>query len=300
MSIALNIKDNGYAFALGAAIIWSGFILVSRLGGTSDLNAFDVIAIRYLSCSLIVLPFWWFKFRFNLFNVKLITCSLVGGLGFALFTFHGFQLASAAQAAILLPGLMPIFILIFAVWINKERPSINKLLGITVITLGVSALLIPIYLSQSSISLGQIYLILGGLCWSVFSVLVKRWGITPWQATVSLAVITCLIYLPFYIAFAPKQISLELWQDIAIQGIYQGFLATIVQMLFYVRAVQLIGPSSVGSVMAIVPLVSGVAAIFFFDEPLSITLISALLLVSLGSLLVHSQFNLKRIKHAIR
>ncbi len=291
--------NNGYYFALAAAIIWSGFILVSRLGGTSELNAYDIIAIRYLSCTLIVLPFWLFKYRFSLFDFRLIVCSLIGGLGYALFTFHGFQLASATQAAILLPGLMPLFILLFAIIINHERPSINKILGIFIITLGVCSLLIPLYLSSAGVTLGQLYLVLGGLCWAVFSVLVKRWGITPWQATASLAMITCLIYLPLYILFAPKQLSIDLWRDIAIQSVYQGFFATVVQMLCYVKAVQLIGPSSVGSVMAIVPLISGVAALFLFNEPVSIALISALVLVSLGSLIVHTKLSPKKFLSSI-
>ena len=129
--------------------------------------------------------------------------------------------------------------------------------------------------------------------------MVKRWGITPWQATASLAMITCLIYLPLYILFAPKQLSIDLWRDIAIQSVYQGFFATVVQMLCYVKAVQLIGPSSVGSVMAIVPLISGVAALFLFNEPVSIALISALVLVSLGSLIVHTKLSPKKFLSSI-
>lgn len=188
----------GYLYALAAALIWSGFILISRLGGISELGASDVIAIRYITRSAIVLPVWWFKFRFNLLNTKLIFCSLIGGLAYALCVFQGFQLVPAAHAAVLLPGLMPLFIIVLAFLINGERHSVEKCLGIAVITLGVFTLFWPILNNPQHLSIGHLYLVGGALCWAVFSVLIKRWGISPWQATVSLAVMTCVIYVPIY------------------------------------------------------------------------------------------------------
>ena len=284
-----NIQK-GYLYALAAALIWSGFILISRLGGISELGSFDIIAIRYITCSAILLPIWWFKFRFNLFNPKLIVCSLVGGLAYALCTFQGFQLVAASHAAMLLPGLMPLFIIVLSYLINGERHSIEKWLGIAVITLGILTLLWPMLNNPQDFSIGHLYLIGGAWCWAVFSVLIKRWGITPWQATVSLAVITCVIYVPFYVAFLPQKISMILLPDIAIQAFYQGFLATIVQMIFYVRAVQSIGPSSMGAMMAIVPLLSGISAIFIFNEVASLALITGLVLVSIGAWLAQKKW----------
>jgi drug/metabolite transporter (DMT)-like permease len=286
----MNYNKSGYIFAIAAAIIWSGFILVSRLGGISALNAFDVIAIRYLICSLLLLPIWWFKFRFNIFQAKFIYCSLIGGLGYAIFSFQGFQIASASHAAILLPGLIPLFIILLATLTNKEQQSIQKWLGITVIALGVLTLIWPLINAGNGLNLGHLYLSLGAFFWALFSVLIKRWEITPWQATVSLAMLTCLVYMPIYLLFLPKNIAIEHWQAISIQAVYQGFLATIVQMVFYVRAVQLIGPASMGAVMAIVPILSGISAIFLFQEAASTSLILGLILVSIGSIAI----NLKR------
>jgi len=46
---SMDNTQKGYFYALAAALIWSGFILISRLGGISELGAFDVIAIRYIT-----------------------------------------------------------------------------------------------------------------------------------------------------------------------------------------------------------------------------------------------------------
>ena len=280
----------GYLAAMGAVLIWSGFILVSRVGGISALSSFDVIAIRYVTCALLVLPVWFFRFRFNLFQPKFIICSLIGGLGYALFTFNGFELTTASQAAVLLPGLMPVMVMLLATWLNRQKQSWNKWLGMTVISFGVGLLFWQEFQVTGDLSYGHLSLAGAAFCWTLFSVLVQRWQTTPWQATVSLAVITCIIYLPFYVVFCESHISLSVWRDVALQSFYQGFLATIVQMMLYVRAVQIIGAASMGTMMAMVPIISGVSALYLFDEPATLALVVAMTLVSSGVWLCHSRY----------
>lgn len=293
----LHDKRQGYGFAFAAALIWAGFILVSRMGGMSELLAFDVIAIRYVTCAAILLPIWWFKFRFKLFTPRLIICSLIGGLAYALCAFSGFQLASASHAAILLPGMMPLFIIALSFLINKESHGLQKWLGVSVITLGVIVLFageLNVFSGALDFNittfLGDIWLVAAAFFWAVFSVLIKRWEITPWQVTVSLALLTCLFYLPVYIVFLPKALSQAGWSDILLQAFYQGIMATIIQMIFYVKAVQKIGPSEMGAVMSIVPVISGIAAIIVFNELLTVELVIGLVLVSLGAWLAHSRY----------
>lgn len=296
----MNDKKIGYGFAIAAALIWAGFILVSRMGGISELLAFDVIAIRYITCAAILLPIWWFKFRFKLFTPRLLICSLIGGLAYALCAFSGFQLASASHAAILLPGLMPLFIIGLSFFINRELHGFQKRLGVSVITLGVIILFageLGLFAGigrsvelNIEILIGDGWLVAAAFLWALFSVLIKRWQITPWQVTVSLALLTCLFYLPVYLVFLPKSISQASWSDIVLQAFYQGVMATIIQMIFYVQAVQKIGPSNMGAVMSIVPVISGIAAIFVFNEQVTIELIMGLVFVSLGAWIAHSRY----------
>lgn len=284
----MNTTQIGYLCALAAALIWSGFILVSRFGGVSELTSFDMIAIRYVTCSFLLLPVWWFKFRFKGFDKRLIAASVIGGLIYALFTFQGFSQAPASHAAILLAGLMPFFIIVLSYFINGERPSKQKWFGIGFITLGILLLFLPL-LQNGQLNIGHFYFAAGALCWSIFSVLIKRWNIDPWEVTISLAVVTCVIYMPFYIMFAPKAISIDLWRTISVQAFYQGFLATIVQVVLFVKAVQYIGPSSMGAMMAIVPIISGISALFLFNEPSSSALVIGLFMVSFGAWFAHTR-----------
>jgi drug/metabolite transporter (DMT)-like permease len=275
-------QRQGYLAALAAVIIWSGFILVARIGGISQLLSYDVMAIRYVSCALLVLPFYLFKYRFNLFQPKLILLSLIGGFSYALFVFKGFELTPASQAAVILPGLMPVLIIVLSVFINKQSHPVTKWLGTAVITLGVTLIFWQEFSVHGEFSLGHLSMGAAALCWALFSVLLTRWHISPWQATVSLSVVTCLLYMPIYLLWLPKNISLNLWPDILLQGFYQGVLAATIQVMLYSKAVQLIGAAGMGSMMAIVPVLAGVSALYLFDETLQPTLLFAMILVSFG------------------
>jgi len=294
--IANNHTLRGHLFAITAVLIWSGFILVSRQGGLSALTAYDVIAIRYLTCAAVLAPIWFWLKPFKLLQPKLVISSLIGALLYALFAFNGFQTTPASHTAILLPGLLPVLVAVFSAGLLKERLQWKRLTGIAVISFGI-ALLFFQQVTSNQLTLGHAWVIMAGVFWALYSVLLTRWKINPWQATASLAIITCVIYLPVYILFLPKTIGpdtfiqllngthiaqSELATEILRQAIYQGILATIIQMLCYVQAVKLIGPSNMGSMMAIVPIIAGLGAVVIFDEAFNSVLLITLILVSLG------------------
>ena len=59
-------------------------------------------------------------------------------------------------------------------------------------------------------------------------------------------------------------------------------------MFCYMNAIRLIGPTNMGSLMALVPVMAGLSALVLFNEPLTAGLISALALVSLGTWITHT------------
>ena len=279
-----NLELKGMLFALMAALIWSGFILVSRMGGISALTPYDVIAIRYVTCALILFPVWLIFYRFNFFKVEFILSAMIGGLAYAIFAFKGFEASSALHGGILLPGLIPVFVSILSLVVIRSSLSRAKVAGLSLIMVSITLLFYFEIFKGGKVPLGDGYFIAAAFFWALYTVLINVWSITPWQATCSLAFITCLIYLPIYGLWLPKNIANASIPEIALQAFYQGFLATIVQMLLYVKAVNLIGPQRMGSFMALVPVVSGSLAVLFLGEFASWYLWSALLLVSIGVL----------------
>lgn len=49
----------GWACASGVVLIWSGWVVISRLGVFQTLNSYDIMALRFGVASLAVAPFVW-------------------------------------------------------------------------------------------------------------------------------------------------------------------------------------------------------------------------------------------------
>jgi drug/metabolite transporter (DMT)-like permease len=303
-------KIKGYACAIAAIGIWSGFILASRQGGISALTAYDVIAIRYSTCALILLPVWCIyritirttsstetntnantKNRIKLLQPKLIISSLVGALLYSLCAFTGFETTPATHSALLLPGSIPIIVTLLSIPLLRSHQSNYRWFGLSLITIGICTLLGGELINKPSQSLntGHLWIIASAFCWSLYSVLIQKWHISPAAAIFSLCITTFCLYMPFYLFFLPKGITLpihdEILPDVLLQSVYQGIMASIVQMFLYVRAVQFIGAQSMGVLMAAVPILSSIGAASLFSEPLTNTFLSALVCVCLGIVL---------------
>lgn len=130
----------GYGLAGLIIVIWTGFLVVSRLGGTGGLTPYDVTAIRLGTAAVLVLPLWLRGGRQRLWEPRMLALTLCGGLGYTLFTYSGFRLAPAAHAGVLLSGLQP-FLIAWCAWaVMGERPTAQRWAGMAVIAAGALTL----------------------------------------------------------------------------------------------------------------------------------------------------------------
>ncbi|MFD1733124.1 EamA family transporter [Deinococcus malanensis] len=97
-------------------LIWSGFILVSRLGAQGTLSAFDVAALRFGVSGLVMLPYLLRHGAGGLTLPQVAALGVSAGLGYAMLAYSGFQLAPAAHAAVFMPGMLPFFTAALAWW----------------------------------------------------------------------------------------------------------------------------------------------------------------------------------------
>lgn len=272
----------GLLYALGAVLIWSGFILVSRAGALASLAMTDMLAVRFGTALVLLVPLVWIKRR-DLFNLRILVLGAIGGLGYGAFVYAGFERAPATHAALLLPGLMPVMIAVMAYLFAAERKPAVVWLGIAVSSLGIGVLLLNTLLESTRFWLGDLCFVLACFFWAIYTVLLRAWKVPAWTATVGVVMVSGGLYLPLYLGLFYQGFSEQSWALIIGQGFYQGVLATIVQMLLYVRAVQLLGATRMGALMALVPVLAGGLAVPLFGEVLSPILMLSIGLVILGS-----------------
>jgi len=106
----------------------------------------------------------------------------------------------------------------------------------------------------------------------------------PVPATIGVAVISAVMFLPVYALFLPSGLSQVSWQVIAVQAAFQAVLVVIVAMLTFIAAVQRLGAFTVGSFLALAPMVAATLAVPVLDEPLTIGLMLGLLGMVTGAL----------------
>jgi drug/metabolite transporter (DMT)-like permease len=279
---------SGYIFAAIVVMVWSGFILVSRLGGVSPLTAWDTMALRFATASCILLPYWLWKRPCSLLDPRVLTLAVVGGIGYCAFVYLGFKSAPATHAALLLPGLLPFFNVIFACLIMGETFTRNRAVSLTVIAAGVGCLAVEAFSAPTGPNhslWGDVLLLASSCCWALYGVLSRHWKIGPMASLTGVALITAALYLPVYLLFLPKQIAVAPTATIVTQIVYQGIIATTIAMWLYIRAQEILGPSTVGAFMAMIPAVAGLAAVPLLGEHLSVWLLAGLFFVSCGAFL---------------
>ena len=264
--------------------MWAGFSLISRLGGKSVLTPYDIFALRLITASVILLPFAgsmparaWSDRRLWLltFLCSLIYCPLA---------YTGFKYAPAAHGAILLSGMQP-FLISAVVWLLVgTRPTRIRSIGLGLIGTGIVCAAMP-YLTEWSpeYAFGDLLILTSSICWAFYGVLAARWKYSPWTLTRAIAFGSSIVYLPIYWLWLPKELSNAPLSMIVILGAFQGISATIIAMLTYLKSLELLGPERTASFLALVPVVIGVLAVPFLNEPLTPWLGSGIAFVSLGS-----------------
>lgn len=277
----------GYLAALGTVAIWTGFILVSRLGGKSALTPYDVLALRLGTAALLLALFAGRLPAAAWRDLRLWALAALGGVGYGVLVYSGFKSVPAAHGAILLPGLQPFMIAIAAWLIAGERPSPARTAGYAAIASGIGLTAVPVISGQWSPAMvaGDGLILASSAVWAVFSVLAKRWRFDPWLLTRFVAIGSAVLFLPVYFAALPKALDAAPWTTILFQGLYQGIGPTILAMVLYLKAVESLGPARVGALIGLVPVLAGLAAVPLLAEPLTLWLGCGLLAVSLGAYL---------------
>ena len=286
---ALQAIEKGYIFALLTICIWSGFIVISRVGGQSPRTPFDVAALRTVFAAAILLP-WWLPRVLDSSKRKLpwyqsLTFALLAGVSYPLFAYGGFQYAPGNHGAVLIAGTLPFFTTLFALALLREMPSFQRMLGLALIVSGVTTLFAAMMRGASWQSLpGDLMFLGASICWSLFAVLLRHWQTRAFDVTLGVVAFSLLVYIPIYAVFLPKALSQASWGDIALQGFYQGGIVVCCAMWTFAKATELLGAVRVAVMMSAVPVAGTLLAIAILGEVLTPASAIGLMLIFIGAL----------------
>jgi drug/metabolite transporter (DMT)-like permease len=258
----------GAACGLAAVSIWSGWIVVARLGLRSSLTPWDIAAIRFGVAGLLMLPLVFAKgVALDRLGRGGLAAIVLGGAAPVFLANWGLKFAPAAHAGALFPGVMPLMVALFAAAMLREQFTSTKMLGFALILPGVLAITLASGGEFGSAqNFGHALFLCAGLAWAFYTIALRRARLDGLHAAAISAVVSMLLYLPIYCALPGTAIARAPWFDIALQAFVQGILTAIVSLMLYGRAVSILGASSGAAFAALCPAMTAVFAIPVLGE----------------------------------
>lgn len=276
----------GVISGISVVLIWSGWIVVSKMGVLSELTVWDITGIRYLTAGLLVTPFLITNRHIakELFSTKVIICSLCCGILYLLTSLIGLQHSNAANVGVIVNGTLPVMcaVLLYA-WKNTTL-SRSKYIGITLI-------LISNYLivtSATGVSITTLmWFLLSCFFLAFYSVSMKAWDIKLKTIMFSVPIINCIVYTPVWY-FLPSKLLSASTNEIMIQAMYQGVLVSIIALFLMSYAINRLGAVAASTIMALVPMVTALLAQALLDEIISSKGWLAIFICTLGVVLYNT------------
>src|ERR1700736_1642752 len=246
----------GALCGLGAACIWSGWIVVARLGLRTSFTPWDIAALRFGVGGLLLLPYLWRKglAMERLGWVGLAALVLGCGAPMVLLVNAGLLFAPAAHAGALFSGVVPMMVAVLAAPILHEAFTSAKRVGLALVLAGVIGI---VWSAGGTIgtrqNIGHVLFLGGALLWACYTVAMRRARLDGLHAAAIAAVVTLVLSLPVYAVVAGTSLFKAPLGDIALQAFVQGFLTAVVSLVLYGRAVSILGASSGAAFAALCP-----------------------------------------------
>ena len=278
----------GTLFALGATAIWAGNYIIAR--GLNDIIPPVTLAFwRWLVAVLVFTPFAInkIKVQWHLVKQNIVYLSLTAILGVSAFNTL-LYIASHTTSAInlsLMSLTFPIFMVILSVLFLREKITVIKVIGIILVVTGVIVLVTKGKLDtlfNMTFAIGDIWMLLGALLWSVYSLLLKRKpkeinSVTFQYSTFALGL---LFLLPFYIWESTIALPVKFETRILLSVLYIGVVSSLLAYYLWNRSVEMVGPTKAAMIFYTSPLFIGFLAFIFLNETIGmIHLYSALLII---------------------
>jgi drug/metabolite transporter (DMT)-like permease len=270
-----------YLAAIIVVCIWSGWITLSRMVVQTALSPYDITLLRFGTAAVLTLPFSltydWRSVKWN----QILLVALGCGFPYTMLSFIGLKTIKAANAGVLVNGMLPVIGLFFTLFWFKEKVSKIKYLAIFIllianlIMMNISTNPTPIYL------LGIGSLLSAAVAFSTYMAATRRWGYGMKDVIAFVPIVNAVLFLPLWFCF-PSQILQTPVQDILIQMIYQGLIVSVLALVLITYAVSKLGSGTMSVFLSYVPAVTAILAFIFLHESLSIQEQLGIVLCSIG------------------
>jgi len=295
--VRMQLRTKAHMAVLAANVIYGMSFSAIKLLTTGYMPAFSLNVVRILGAA----PLFWLLYLFKPGRAgidrqdipRFLLCALTGVAINQLLFVKGISLTTSIHASIL-SLVSPIFITAAAGWLLQEKFTRWKAWGLA---LGISGAL-SIVSARSvqgspaeNMLLGDVYVIINAISYSLFFVLVKplmtRYKplhVIRWVFTLGVGMI-----LPFgwgdFLATDFSQFTHQAWAALALVVLAMTFLAYMLN----IYGIKYLGAGITGMYIYTQPVFASIIGIVLLGEPFSLRLALAAVLIGLGVLLVNKK-----------
>ena len=166
-------------------------------------------------------------------------------------------------------------LIIFSSCFTSERIPFTQIIGVSTSLFGVLVIITKFEFNKLlnlNLNKGDLWILVAMISWATYSIMVKEKKINlPPFALLEILIFIGLIFLiPFYLFELSNAQYLNINIPVILTIGYVVFFAGIGAYIFWIGAIQIIGPSRSGVFLHLMPIFSSLMAIFLLGERLAI------------------------------
>ncbi|MFA6808558.1 MAG: DMT family transporter [Eubacteriales bacterium] len=269
-----------YISMILTAFLWSGAFVAGKMS-VVIIPPISLTFFRFLFAVPLIFIILCWKEPNNIIPEKkqikpLVILGIIGTLGYHVFFFQSLRYTTAINSS-LLGAVNPMLTALFAVVFFKERTSISRIMGTIISLFGVFGVITNLdvgIITSLNCNIGDLYMLVGVLCFSVYSLLsrvyMKKYNISPLKTTAYTFLVCALVSFPGMLAENPQDYlhlaNGQVWGEI----LYMAVFASVVGYFLQLKAIQTIGAPKTAMFINLVPVFTIIQAVLILGEKFSL------------------------------
>jgi len=276
---------------MSCVLFWSGNFVIARFIH-DDISPIELVFFRWFG-TLIALSPLLFIHRKKIFTaiknnfVIMMALSLLGISGYNSFVYLGLQTTTATNA-LLINSSTPMMIIVLATFILKQKITLFQIIGIGLSTLGVIFLVLQgdfTRISSLAFNPGDIWIVIAGLSWALYSVLMKYKpkGLRALEFLSAIVFLGSIVLLGIYLysgygfSTGITAVGNNYWVIL-----YLVLFPSILSYIFWHKGIDEIGADKTGQFTHLMPIFGSILAFIFLNETLELFHLMGMVLIGFG------------------
>jgi drug/metabolite transporter (DMT)-like permease len=256
------------------SIFWAGNSVAGRLA-VGHVSPLLLVFLRWVLVLAVMWPLYgrqvrahWPQIRPQL--LKIVLMAMLGLTGFNALYYVAAHSTTAVNMGIL-QGCVPVLVLVGAFLTHGSRATPVQIAGVLITAVGVVVVAtqgMPLSILDIDLNRGDLIMLVACLLYALYTVALRdRPSMSGAAFFTLLALISAVTSVPLVVAEAfVSGLSMPTWQGWLVT-LYVAIFPSCLAQLFFVRAVDLIGPGRTGVFVNLVPVFGAILAVVLISEP---------------------------------